>query len=115
MDEFNDKIGKAKDKLSVVYFYSPYNKENKRVDIALDQLAATHASKLLVLSVNIDEITQLELFSIVRGREFPTFIFYKNLEHADQFSGADVQKLEQTITRLINWKYVFIWSSKQIQ
>lgn len=101
MDEFNAEMAQAKDKLAVIYFYSPYGKENQRVDAVLSQLSGKYGSKLLVLSVDIDA-SEFELFAIVRGSEFPTFIFYKNLEHVEQFSGADVQKIEQTITKLIN-------------
>lgn len=101
MDEFNAEMAQAKDKLAVIYFYTPYGKENHRVDAVLEQLAEKYGSKLLVLTVDIDA-SEFELFGIVRGSEFPTFIFYKNLEHVEQFSGADVQKIEQTITKLIN-------------
>lgn len=100
MDEFNDEMAQAKNKVAVIYFYAPYGKENKRVDAVLDQLTEKYGSKLLVLSVNIDE--SHELFNLVRGSKFPTYMFYKNLKHVEQFSGADVEKLKQTITKLIN-------------
>lgn len=102
IDEFNAGMAQAKDKLVIIYFYSPHGKENHRIDAILDQMAEKYGSKLLVLTVDFD--TEFKVFGIMRNSETPTFTFYKNFEHVEHFSGADVQKFEQTITNLINWE-----------
>lgn len=105
MDDFNAELKNVKDKLIVVEFFHPYSKvKSTSIDATLDQLAEKYASKLVVLKINIDE-SEPELFSLVRGSEFPKFHFYKKEQNGVKivdFSGADVKKLEQTVAELIN-------------
>lgn len=100
ISEFNAGFAHAKDKLVVIYFYTLNDNNNQRIEAVLEQLAEKYGSKLLVLTV--DFATEYKLFDLMRHSNAPTFAFYKNFEHVAHFTGADIKKLEQTITEHIN-------------
>jgi len=62
------------------------------------KIQSTYAD-VLFLKVDVDEVPEVtEKFQVAA---MPTFIFIKNNEVVDRFSGASVEKLRQTLISLI--------------
>lgn len=124
--DFDDQLKVAGDKVVVVDFFATWCGPCKMIAPTLEDLAGKHASSLVVLKVSewtyahfdlvisfVYFITNFNLFRQVDVDEcedlamrydissMPTFIFIKNGEKIDSFSGANREKLEKTILQHI--------------
>lgn len=95
--DFEEQVKQAGDKLVVVDFFATWCGPCKVIAPKLAELAETYKDKIVVLKVDVDECEQLtERFQI---SSMPTFVFLKNGEQKDNFSGANAEKLEKYITQ----------------
>lgn len=99
-NDFDNQVKNAESKLVVVDFYATWCKPCKYIYPTLAIFAEKYASELVVLKVDVDEQTELTEKYQVTG--MPTFVFLKNGEKVEEFTGADREKLENTIKALIN-------------
>lgn len=61
--------------------------------------AEEFAEKVVFLKVDVDELAAIaEKYQVM---SMPTFLFVKNGVEVDRFSGANVEKLQQVLTSLI--------------
>uniref|UniRef100_A0A336KZF1 Thioredoxin n=1 Tax=Culicoides sonorensis TaxID=179676 RepID=A0A336KZF1_CULSO len=95
--DFDEQLTAAGDKLVVVDFFATWCGPCKVIAPKLAEFAETYKDKIVVLKVDVDECEQLtERYNI---SSMPTFVFIKNKEAVDNFSGANAEKLEKFITQ----------------
>lgn len=97
--DFDNQVKNAGSKLVVVDFFATWCRPCKYIYPTLAILADKYADKIVVLKVDVDE--QAELVEKYQVEGMPTFVFLKNGEQVELFSGADRKKLESTIKSLV--------------
>lgn len=99
--DFDEQLKNAGDKIVLVDFFATWCGPCKTIAPHLKTLAEKYQSQVVVLKVDVDELYD---FAAIRYdvNSMPTFIFFKNGENVKRFSGADSQKIEDTIKSLIN-------------
>lgn len=97
-EEFDEHLKNAGNKLVVVDFTASWCGPCKYIAPHLDTFAQKFASQIVVLKVDVDEQSNLAMFRY-KVSSMPTFMFFKNGATVERFSGADVEKLEATITK----------------
>lgn len=83
----------ARDGLVVVDFSAEWCQPCKKIAPVYQSLAAKYPD-ITFLHIDIDEVPSEEISSV------PTFMFYKNGERVEEFSGASVHKLSGTVDTL---------------
>lgn len=87
----------AGSKLVVVDFFATWCGPCKFIAPKLVELQEKYADKVVIIKVDIEK--NLELVDHYRIQSMPTFMFFKELENVDQFSGADAEKLVEVIEK----------------
>lgn len=98
--KFDDELQKAGNLLVVVDFFASWCGPCKIIAPKLEEFAERYADKIVVLKVDVDECEELAVQYNISS--MPTFVFIKNGEQVDSFSGANADKLEKSIIRLTN-------------
>lgn len=96
-EDLEAKFTEAGNKLVVVDFFATWCGPCKRIAPLLDELAAKHADKLVMLKVDVDEIE--ELVTEYAVEIMPTFVFKRNGQHLDTLVGSNEDKLKELITK----------------
>nr|XP_002132022.1 thioredoxin-2 [Ciona intestinalis] len=97
--EFNKALADAGNKLVLVDFHALWCGPCKMIAPTVKELANTHADKLVVLKVDVDEAADVAEQAEISA--MPTFIFYKNGKQVATFKGANKEKLtEMTLENL---------------
>jgi len=96
VDEFNNAITAAGTKLVVIDFSATWCGPCKAIAPVFAQLSHKYPN-IVFLKVDVDEVTPIADAAGVRG--VPTFVFMKNGVKVESFSGADANKLENTIQK----------------
>ncbi|XP_037048665.1 thioredoxin-2-like [Bradysia coprophila] len=97
-DDFNAKVEAAGNKLVVLDFHAVWCGPCKMIAPVLEELANSLADKIVVLKIDVDECEDLSTrFNI---SSMPTFVFLKNGEEVEKFSGANKEKLTDIINKL---------------
>lgn len=101
-DQFHEIIhGAIKDSLIVVDFSASWCGPCNKIFPQIQEMSTnTKYTNVVFLEVDIDH--NAELAEKCNIRSMPTFIFYKNGVKVAEFSGANLEKLEQTINRYIS-------------
>lgn len=97
--DFNNQVKNAGNKVVLVNFFAIWCPPCKFISPYLDTFAQKYASQLVVLKVDVDK--HVKLSEKYRVASMPTFIFLKNGESVERFSGAERIKIENTIKALI--------------
>ena len=98
-DQFNQIIRDAiKDNLVVVDFSATWCVPCNKIFPQIQEMSTkTKYTNVIFLQVDIDH--NAELAEKCNIRSMPTFIFYKNGVKVSEFSGANLERLEETINR----------------
>lgn len=97
--DFDNQLKNAGNKVVLVDFFATWCPPCKRIAPYLDTYAEKYSDKLVILKVDVEENHDLAMGRFVVG-SMPTFIFFKNGETVERFSGANAEKIEATIQRL---------------
>jgi thioredoxin 1 len=93
--DFNAQVEAAGDKLVVVDFFATWCGPCKMIAPKLEEFASKYSERIVVIKVDVDECEELAVkFNI---SSMPTFVFIKNGQKVDSFSGANSDKVEKTI------------------
>ncbi|CAH1717615.1 unnamed protein product [Chironomus riparius] len=94
-NDFNSQLEAAGDKLVVVDFFATWCGPCKMIAPKLEEFASKYSERIVVIKVDVDECEELAVkFNI---SSMPTFVFIKNSQKVDSFSGANSDKVEKTI------------------
>eukprot|EP01134_Creolimax_fragrantissima_P008400 CFRG8400T1 len=96
-EEFPVFLQAAGSKLVVVDFHAQWCGPCKRIAPAVKDLALKYVSAAVFLKVDVDQLQMTAQAYTVQS--MPTFMFFKNGQKVDQFSGANPQKLDETIKK----------------
>lgn len=89
----------AGDRLVVVDFFATWCGPCKMIAPKLEEIANALGEKLVVLKVDVDECEELaQRYEI---SSMPTFLFIKNGQRVDLFSGANADRLQEKINQLL--------------
>lgn len=96
---FNRLLEETADKLMVIDFSATWCMPCKMIAPLYDELSVSSSYKnVMFLKVDVDENVEVtEKFQVA---SMPTFIFLKNGEVVDRFSGASVEKLKEVLDKL---------------
>nr|AYX41553.1 thioredoxin 2 protein [Grapholita molesta] len=97
-DDLKTRLSEAGDKLVVIDFMATWCGPCKMIGPKLEELANELADSLVVLKVDVDE--NEEIAAEYNVNSMPTFVFLKNSKKLEEFSGANVDKLKNTILKL---------------
>ncbi|KAJ8680363.1 hypothetical protein QAD02_016150 [Eretmocerus hayati] len=93
-EEFETKLKEAGDKLVIVDFFATWCGPCKMIAPKLDELSK-ELDDVVFLKVDVDKVENLtEKYEI---SSMPTFVFIKNGNKIDQFSGANITKIQDKI------------------
>jgi len=96
-DDFTASLKDAGCKLVVVDFFADWCGPCRMIGPVIQELASEH-DNVVFLKVNVDENGELAGEYGVNG--IPHFAFFKNEKKLEEFSGANKDKLRQTIEKL---------------
>lgn len=99
--DFDDRVKNAGSKIVLVDFFATWCGPCRTIAPVLEILAKKYESQVVVLKVDVDEQNELAMVRYDVS-SMPTFVFLKNGESVERFSGADATKIEDTIKSLIN-------------
>lgn len=97
-EDFDNQLKNAGDKLVLVDFFATWCGPCKRIAPFLETSAEKYADQLVVLKVDVDQLNELAMGRYVVS-SMPTFIFFKNGQTVERFSGANAEKIEETIKK----------------
>ncbi|XP_059616348.1 thioredoxin-2 [Phlebotomus argentipes] len=89
--DFDGKLESAGDLLVVVDFFAQWCGPCKMIAPKLEDLANQYTDKAVVLKVDVDECEELAIRYNISS--MPTFVFIKNKQVVETFSGANNDKL----------------------
>jgi thioredoxin 1 len=96
---FNQLVEESADKLMVIDFSATWCMPCKMIAPLYDELSMSNSyNNVMFLKVDVDENVEVtEKFQVA---SMPTFIFLKNGQVVDRFSGASVEKLKEVLDKL---------------
>ncbi|KAG6444133.1 hypothetical protein O3G_MSEX003230 [Manduca sexta] len=97
-DDLKNRLAEAGDKLVVIDFMATWCGPCKMIGPKLDEMAAEMADSIVVVKVDVDECEDIAADYNINS--MPTFVFVKNSKKLEEFSGANVDKLKNTILKL---------------
>ena len=95
--EFDKLVLESDGKLIVVDFSATWCMPCKLIAPVFDEMSSPDGefANIIFVKIDVDEVPELaERFQV---QAMPTFLFMRNSEEIDRFSGASVEKLKQTI------------------
>ncbi|KAH8390667.1 hypothetical protein KR215_009572, partial [Drosophila sulfurigaster] len=98
-NDFKTQLANAGEKLVVIDFFATWCSPCKKIEPKLKELAQQYADKLIILKVDVNKCEDIAMENNVST--IPTFLFLKNSEKVDQFSGSNAAKLADTIAKHI--------------
>jgi thioredoxin 1 len=97
--DFEDLLISEADKLIVVDFSAAWCMPCKMIAPVFEEMAGEFESSCTFLKVDVDDTPEVaEKYQVA---SMPTFLFIKSGELKDRFSGASVEKLRETIQKLL--------------
>jgi len=97
LDDLKTRMLEAGDKLVVIDFMATWCGPCKMIGPKLDEMATEMADHIIVLKVDVDECEDIATEYNINS--MPTFVFVKNNKKVEEFSGANVDKLKNTILK----------------
>ncbi|CAB3245127.1 unnamed protein product [Arctia plantaginis] len=98
IDDLKVKLAEAGDKLVVIDFMATWCGPCKMIGPKLEEMATEMSDEIVVLKVDVDECEDIATEYNINS--MPTFVFIKNSKKIEEFSGANVDKLRNTILKL---------------
>lgn len=95
--ELELELEQAGDKLVLVDFYATWCGPCRKIAPVVEKIATEHASEVLLLKVDIDEVE--EVVGEYAVEVMPTFVFQRNGVKLDTLVGSNEHKLRQLIER----------------
>jgi len=96
--ELRQIISDSKDKLIVVDWTATWCQPCRRMSPHFNKFAdSKEYENVTFIKVDVDELPEVSQLAGIKS--VPTFQFLKNGKMLHQFSGADIQQLEETITK----------------
>lgn len=95
--EFDKLVLESDGKLIVVDFSATWCMPCKLIAPVFDEMSSPDGefANVIFVKIDVDEVPELaERFQV---QAMPTFLFMRNSEEVDRFSGASVEKLKETI------------------
>nr|CAH7746475.1 unnamed protein product [Callosobruchus chinensis] len=92
--DLDTKLTDAGDQLVVVDFFATWCGPCKMISPKLEELAKEY-SNVIILKVDVDECEDVAMEYNISS--MPTFVFIKNKSVVTTFSGANYDKLKQTV------------------
>ncbi|KAJ8917391.1 hypothetical protein NQ315_002415, partial [Exocentrus adspersus] len=92
--DLDSKLGDAGDQLVVIDFFATWCGPCKMISPKLEELSKEYTN-ILILKVDVDECEDIAMEYNISS--MPTFVFIKNKAVVTTFSGANYDKLKQTI------------------
>ncbi|XP_050681162.1 thioredoxin-2 [Leptidea sinapis] len=96
-DDLKTRLNEAGDKLVVIDFMATWCGPCKVIGPKLEEIANEMADSIVVLKIDVDECE--DITSEYEITSMPTFVFVKNTKKLEEFSGANVDKLRNTILK----------------
>ncbi|CAK1594820.1 unnamed protein product [Parnassius mnemosyne] len=96
-EDLKNKLAEAGDKLVVIDFMATWCGPCKMIGPKLDEMANEMADSIVVLKVDVDECEDIATEYNINS--MPTFVFVKSSKKLEEFSGANVDKLKNTILK----------------
>lgn len=96
--DLKTRLEEAGDKLVVIDFMATWCGPCKMIGPKLEAIATEMSDSIVVLKVDVDECE--EIAADYNVSSMPTFVFLKNSKKIDEFSGANDEKLKNTILKL---------------
>ncbi|CAG9861167.1 unnamed protein product [Phyllotreta striolata] len=92
--DLDAKIAEAGGNLIVLDFSASWCGPCKMISPKLDELVTTYPD-VLIVKIDVDDCEELAVEYNIKS--MPTFVFLKNRETVASFSGANFEKLDETI------------------
>ena len=96
-DDLKTRLTEAGEKLVVLDFMATWCGPCKMIGPKLDELAVELADSIVVLKVDVDECE--DIAGEYGINSMPTFVFVKSGKKLEEFSGANVDKLRNTVLK----------------
>ncbi|CAG4960582.1 unnamed protein product [Parnassius apollo] len=96
-EDLKNKLAEAGEKLVVIDFMATWCGPCKMIGPKLDEMANEMADSIVVLKVDVDECEDIATEYNINS--MPTFVFVKSSKKLEEFSGANVDKLKNTILK----------------
>uniref|UniRef100_A0A646QFW7 Thioredoxin n=1 Tax=Hemiscolopendra marginata TaxID=943146 RepID=A0A646QFW7_9MYRI len=96
LDDFNTKLKEAGGKLVVVDFFAEWCGPCKMIAPKLEGMS-NHFTEVVFLKVDVDECEDIAQQYEINC--MPTFVFIKNQNKIDEFSGASDEKLKALVQK----------------
>ncbi|XP_059220770.1 thioredoxin-2 [Stomoxys calcitrans] len=93
--DFDQQLENAGDKLVVVDFFATWCGPCKMIAPHLEELSKEYAGKVVFVKVDVDDCEDVAMEYGISS--MPTFIFIKNKEKLETFSGANADKLTKLV------------------
>ncbi|KAJ0170565.1 hypothetical protein K1T71_013936 [Dendrolimus kikuchii] len=97
-DDLKTRLSEAGEKLVVIDFMATWCGPCKMIGPKLEEMANEMADAIVVLKVDVDECEDIATEYNINS--MPTFVFIKSTKKIEEFSGANVDKLKNTILKL---------------
>ncbi|KAJ8708069.1 hypothetical protein PYW08_010435 [Mythimna loreyi] len=97
-DDLKTRLTEAGEKLVIIDFMATWCGPCKMIGPKLDEMASEMADSIVVLKVDVDECEDIATEYNINS--MPTFVFVKSSKKIEEFSGANVDKLRNTIIKL---------------
>lgn len=94
LDDLNTKLEEAGDKLVIIDFYATWCGPCRMIAPQIEELCKT-VDDVYFLKVDVDE--NEDIVSEYDISSMPTFVYIKNKEKLDTFSGNDFERLKQLL------------------
>ncbi|CAH0718431.1 unnamed protein product, partial [Brenthis ino] len=95
--DLQNRLAEAGDKLVVIDFKATWCGPCKIIGPKLDELANEHVDSVVVLKVDVDDCEDIAADYDISA--MPTFVFIKNGQKLEEFSGANYDKLKNTLLK----------------
>ncbi|CAK1549097.1 unnamed protein product [Leptosia nina] len=97
-DDLKARLAEAGDKLVVIDFMATWCGPCKVIGPKLEEIANEMADSIVVVKIDVDECEDIATEYNINS--MPTFVFVKNSKKLEEFSGANADKLRNTILKL---------------
>ncbi|KAL4707482.1 hypothetical protein ACJJTC_000234 [Scirpophaga incertulas] len=96
-DDLKSRLLDAGEKLVIIDFMATWCGPCKMIGPKLEEIAGEMADSIIVVKVDVDECEDIAAEYNINS--MPTFVFMKGNKKLEEFSGANVDKLRQTILK----------------
>ncbi|XP_072933891.1 thioredoxin-2 [Epargyreus clarus] len=96
-EDLKNRLAEAGEKLVVIDFMATWCGPCKMIGPKLEELANEMADSIVVVKVDVDECEDIAAEYNINS--MPTFVFVKSSKKLEEFSGANFDKLKNTVLK----------------